>query len=145
LYVKISIKYSTNFVPQIYNPCQNQIKTLRGAEKVFTKNFFITYIILEYLSEKYLECSFKLLCLPTKHSVLVFLRAPNRSKGSQILLKTRQYKLLLILTLPLKYQVSATLLLAFFYRCWMGFQFFETNTLNYVSLILSIRSNYYFN
>jgi hypothetical protein len=71
---------------------------------IFCKNFFVLYLILYFLYKKQFNIEkkssrlkVKIFCIPQSSNQTSFLRAPNRSKSAQISIKTRKFKLSLIL------------------------------------------------
>jgi hypothetical protein len=143
LLIKICFKYITNFAPQIY--FYNEQLFLK--KKIFTKNFFIIFLLLEYISKKNNVCSTKIILLPIKNKSISYLRSPNRSKSSQVSIKIKKYRILTIIKFNLidlsKLSSKITFIIFFFKKNFEKFKFFESN--NLLLNNLKIEANYNYN
>jgi hypothetical protein len=142
LYITLYLKYVTNFKPQ------SQILNYKKKhnKKIFTKNFFIIFLIYEYFSKKYENVRYSSTCLPIKVGGVSFLRAPNRSKSSQILLTLSRYVILITFKIyKLPYQsptITTNFLVFFFKKNFASLKFFESNIFFNQYLRILIYYNY---
>lgn len=142
MYLKVFIKYSTNITPQNYLTKQN----LTIKNKIFLKNFFIILLIFDYLSNKDKLLKIKVVYLPIKNKTISFLRAPNRSKSSQITLKTQKYKIIVMFFLkkikPLIKLNKPHFIVFLLKKKYFKFKFFESSNLLIENLKIYFNYNY---
>lgn len=142
MYCTLYFKYITNFTPNIQlNNTANP-----SNKKLFTKNFFLIYLISEYLSKSSNLNKFSIVCMPIKTKSISILRAPNRSKSSQISLKLKRYKILLSIQYSLinflKINYALRFLVLFFKKTYKTLSFFESSVLYIQNLKVTIKYNY---
>jgi len=139
LYITLYFKYITNFKPQLsyVNNCNS---------KIFTKNFIIIFLILEYFSKKWGGLGFSYICLPLKTKPVVFLRAPNRSKSSQISLTLIRYSILLTLKISklgsFVFKITPQFINFYLKSRFRGIRFFESNYFYNQNIKFLINYNY---
>lgn len=133
--------YTTNFKPKYLN--NNKLYN----NSIYCKKFLLFFIILEYLikkSNKNRQISFKLVTLPKQKTLVKLLRAPNRSKKSQLSLYILRFKILICLNFlskGLMYIKNHTKVLEFLIQICKKLKFFESNILLLHSLKVRVGYN----
>lgn len=144
--IQISLKYNSNFTPK-YKNLDNYI--IKKNSKIFCKNFFFFFLILEYfyLKKTINKVIFKIFCLGIKKKKLTFLRSPNRAKSSQVNLTIPRY----IILFKLKFNYNQNIFIKnkkqlIHYICVLNnnFNFFESNILNLISIKINLHYKYRF-
>ena len=91
-------------------------------------------------------CTVSVVCIPIKSPNISFLRSPNRSKSSQILLKSPKYKILILINLPIintkSIHTTPTFIIFLIKKGVREFKFFETNNLFLKNLKIYLKYNY---
>ena len=77
-----------------YKPLLNYKKNLNNFNKIYCKNFFLFFLLLDYLKKNNLKT--KLNIQKKKTKTYSFLRAPNKYKKAQIKIINIKYKIILI-------------------------------------------------
>jgi len=143
LYFKLNLKYLTNFTPNF----QNNYLLKKFKKKIFCKNFFLLLLIFEYYWKKSKNLKIRVSYLPLNSKKFTFLRAPNRSKSSQITLKLQRYSIKItfeILNFKVDEDVSLNpkFIVFFFKKIYQNIRFFESNLLINNQINLRYKYNY---
>ena len=135
----IKLNYKTNIKPKFLN-------NITFSNKIYCKNFFLFYLIWEFLffyTNSKQKFKFSFVNLPKKKNSIVFLRAPNRAKKSQIHLSVARFKLFILIKLKINLINIKTLKITSLLKGLIhNFKFFESNILNLHSLEINLPYNY---